>query len=145
MNCPNCAAPIVDDQQFCRSCGTGLPDDGPRLPRPQVWGMVALAMTFGGLLVAITGSMIDLRWLIFTGVFIVITGMFLIAALSLLGQTRPRKRGRQQSRQPRSIAPAVTTNKLLPLGQNDFIPSVTEKTTNLLIETGPDRNTDLHS
>lgn len=89
-------------------------------------------MAFGGLLVALTGKMLELRWLTFTGVFIMIGGIFLVAAYSLLRQSRPRKRKATQPQQPEPALRADTTNKLLPIGNNDFIPSVVEGTTDLL-------------
>lgn len=83
-------------------------------------------------MVAIMGKMIDMRWLVFTGVFICIGGMFLMAALAMFRETRPKKRTPRQVPEPAPLTRADTTNKLLPIGENDFIPSVTDATTNLL-------------
>ena len=129
MNCPNCGLQTLTDQQFCRSCGESLVEDRRRPIPPQFWGLV---MAFGGILIAMTGKLVDMRWLIFAGVFISVGGMFFIAALTSLRQSRPRKRKANQLQQPDFLTPADTTNKLLPLGDTDFIPSVTEETTNLL-------------
>lgn len=129
MNCPNCGLQTLADQQFCRSCGESLIADRPRTIPPQFWGLV---MAFGGILLAMTGKLVDLRWLMFAGVFISVGGMFFIPAFTLLRQSRPRKRKATQLQQPDFLTPADTTNKLLPLGDTDFIPSVTEETTNLL-------------
>lgn len=132
MNCTNCGTPTLAEHEFCRSCGTPLSPHKPRGFRPQVWGFALLTLMFGGLMVAMTGKMLDLRWLTFTGVFICMGGMFLMAAFAMYRQSRPKKRRSQRSTLPVSLDNAGTTNKLLPLGENDFIPSVTESTTNLL-------------
>ncbi|CAN5368764.1 hypothetical protein BH10ACI2_BH10ACI2_19290 [soil metagenome] len=129
MNCPNCGTPTVADQQFCRSCGAVLTERVRRRIPTQFWGLV---LAFGGLMVAMMGKMVDLRWLIFAGVFILIGGMFLIATLSMLQQSRPRKRKVVEVHPPAEPLRADTTNKLLPIGENDFIPSVVEGTTDLL-------------
>jgi predicted nucleic acid-binding Zn ribbon protein len=138
MHCPNCESQTLADQQFCRSCGESLIADEPRrsIP-PQFWGLV---MAFGGILLAMTGKLADLRWLLFAGVFLSIGGMFLIAALSMVLRSRPRKQ--KSIRQPDSLSSADTTNKLLPIGEFDFIPSVTENTTDLLKE--PVKRSDLN-
>ena len=132
MNCPKCGIQILSDQQFCRSCGADLTAGVRRGFRPQSFGLVALVMTSGGLLVSLAGAMVELRWLIFAGVFIMIGGMFLIAALSMLRQSRPRKGKPNPVQHQIDFEQADTTNKLLPIGNNDFIPSVTEGTTELL-------------
>lgn len=138
MNCPNCGSTTSADQQFCRSCGESLTTDEPRRSTaPQFWGLV---MAFGGILLAMSGKIADLRWLLFAGVFLSIGGMFLIAALSILRQSRPRKHKAIVSPQrSESLSPADTTNKLLPIGEFDYIPSVTENTTDLLKEPVPNR------
>src|SRR5436190_3829988 len=122
MNCPNCGSPTFADQQFCRSCGAMLVEGERRGIPPQFWG---LAMAFGGILIALSGKLIDLRWLVFAGVFISIAGMFTIAAISLLRNSGTRKIRPVPSHQPGSLTPAGTTNKLLPIGENDYIGSVT--------------------
>lgn len=131
MNCPNCESPTLANQQFCRACGAVLMANERRSIPPQFWGLV---MAFGGILIAMTGKIADVRWVTFTGAFISIAGMFAIAALSLLWQSRPRKRKASPLPLPGVLSHADTTNKLLPIGDNDFIPGVTERTTDLLKE-----------
>ncbi len=138
MNCPNCGSPKTADQQFCRSCGAGFTSDEPRRFNPRVWGLVTLMLVFGGLLMAMSGKLLDLRWLTFTGVFVMIGGMFFIAAFALMRETRPRKRKAVLLPQSKTLVPADTTNKLqLPVGMNDFVPSVIDNTTELLKEPAP--------
>ncbi|MEP6705257.1 MAG: hypothetical protein ABJB34_10680, partial [Acidobacteriota bacterium] len=72
------------------------------------------------------------RWLTFTGVFITIGGMFLMAAYSLIRQSSPRRRRVKAAKTLADVLRADTTNKLLPIGENDFVPSVVENTTELL-------------
>ncbi len=132
MNCPSCGSETFLNQQYCRSCGADLVEDRPRSIRPQIVGLLILTLTFGGLLLAMTGKLFDLRWMIFTGVFVMIGGMFCVAAAALLRQSLPRKRKRKTVEQPEPMLGADTTNKLLPIGDNDFVPSVVEKTTDLL-------------
>ena len=92
-----------------------------------------MVFMFGGLLVAMAGKLAELRWLTFTGAFIKVVGLFCMAAYGMVQQSRPR-RSRKPFRtvQPAELSKADTTNKLLPIGDDDFIPSVTERTTNLL-------------
>jgi hypothetical protein len=140
MNCPNCGSQTLADQQFCRACGAGLMGDEPRSFNLQFWGLLTLLMVFGGLLLAMGGKIFDVKWVIFTGLVIMMSGVFFVAAYGLLRQSRPRKRKAVQSPQPESLSPADTTNKLPPIAANDFIPSVTERTTNLLETPAPSRS-----
>ncbi|PYT01978.1 MAG: hypothetical protein DMF63_03850 [Acidobacteria bacterium] len=88
---------------------------------------------FGGLLIAMGAKMWSVKWLLFVGLVITFGGMFAIAAFGLIRQTRPRKSRPILTSQPApAILAADTTNKLLPIGENDFIPSVVENTTELL-------------
>ena len=95
--------------------------------------LISVLVTFAGIILAIAGSMAGLRWLNFTGVFIAIAGMFSVVAGSLILQMRGpgRPQPKDVSQQP-TLERADTTSKLLPIGQNDFIPSVVEDTTELL-------------
>jgi predicted nucleic acid-binding Zn ribbon protein len=136
MICPECASPIVADQHFCRDCGRELIARPPN-HRLRAGGVAVLGMMFLGLLVAMFGKMFDMRWLAYLGLVILLTGAFVIAVYAFLKDTRPRMRARRpvdelQPAGPASIEKADTTNKLLPIGEQDYIPSVTEKTTNLL-------------
>lgn len=141
MNCPTCGSETFTDQQYCRSCGAELIEDRPRSFNPRTWGLLVLMFVFGGLFAAMTGKLFDLRWLIFTGVFIMLGGMFLVAAYALVRETRPRKRKRKAVERPDPTLQADKTNKLLPLGDNDFVPSVVERTTDPLKTPAPRETT----
>ena len=132
MNCPNCGTEIASDQQYCRICGAGLAEDG----RPfnfQAWGIFALMLIFGGLLVAMGGKIWAVKWVIFSGLIIMFSGIFGIAAFGLLRQTRSRKRRPTAlpGKEPGMLR-ADTTNKLPALDPSDFVPSVVDDTTELL-------------
>lgn len=139
MNCPNCGTPILNDQQFCRSCGAPLAAAGPRRFDPRLAG---LTMAFGGILIALAGSFVELRAVLFLGVIISIAGMFFIAAYPMLRSSFKRRSG--DAKQPDQLPHAPTTKKLAPIGDFEYVPaSVTEGTTNLLTEpaakrSGPD-------
>ncbi len=108
-------------------------EDKPRISRGQMNGLIFIAMTFGGIMLALAGKMMEVKWLTFTGVFIAIGGMFLIAAYSLVSQSLPRRRKPASPIQTvAELERADTTNKLPPIGENVFIPSVVEDTTDLL-------------
>lgn len=132
MNCPNCGSQTLADQQFCRSCGAELLAEKPRRFNVRLWGLLTLLMIFGGLLLAMGGKIFDVKWVIFTGLVIMMSGVFFVAAYGLLRQSRPRKFKARPSQHPEILSPADTTNKLLPLADTEFIPSVTERTTDLL-------------
>ena len=136
MSCPECGKPILDGQNYCRECGTELIAD--RHNRARVGGVVILGVMFAGLLVAIFGKMFEMPWLKFLGLVVLLTGAFVIAAYAYLGETRPRKRAKVKI-PPKTfpsadliIEKADTTNKLLPVGVDDYIPSVIDDTTELL-------------
>ena len=85
-------------------------------------------------MISIFGKMFEMRWVAYLGLIVMMTGAFIIAAYGFIRETRPRRRApnAEQPVQPVSIENADTTNKLLPVGDADFIPSVVENTTELL-------------
>ena len=101
----------------------------------QKWGIVALVFIFGGILVAMSGKMWDVKWLLFTGLIFAFTGMFGIAAFGLMQQggrrQRPRPTVKPVQQRPEMLK-ADTTNKLPPIGEDAAIPSVVDDTTELL-------------
>lgn len=137
MKCPNCREPIDTNQNFCRECGAELIAAQPSHVR--LAGVVVLAVIFVGLLVGIGGKMFEMRWLSYLGLVVMFTGSFVIGVYAFLKETRPRRRANNQIDTPTpAISPAISdmkadpTNKLLPLGEDDYIPSVAEDTTELL-------------
>lgn len=133
MNCPDCGKSIAPDQSFCRDCGKELIARRPN--RVRVYGLVVLTLMFLGLMVSMFGKMFEMRWLAYLGLAVMMTGAFIIAAYGFLRETRPRKRPRDLTDLPTplpSVEKADTTNKLLPVGDANYIPSVIESTTSLL-------------
>lgn len=136
MNCPDCGSPILNDQQFCRSWGAQLAAAEPRPFNPLLAG---LAMAFGGIMIALAGSFVELRAVLFLGVVISIAGMFFIAAYPMLRSAFNSRSGALE--QPDSLPHAPTTKKLAPVGDFEYVPaSVTEGTTNLLKEPAAKRS-----
>jgi len=134
MNCPECSGPIEAGQNFCRDCGVEL------VPRPhsrvRAAGLAVLAMMFVGLLINIGGKMFEVMWVSYLGLVILFTGAFIFAAYAFLRETRPRRLAKPLPEEPVSaqlvLEKADTTNKLLPLSDPDYIPSVVDNTTELL-------------
>ena len=94
-----------------------------------------MALIFAGLLTAMGGKMFEMRWLAYLGLVVMVSGAFVIAAYGFLRETRPRRRASTRTDTPvqvLSVEKADTTNKLLPVGQADYIPSVIDDTTDLL-------------
>ncbi len=136
MECPNCGSHVAYDQQFCRDCGDALKASAQRRRIPRAfWG---LSIAFAGILLALIGSMIDVRAVVMSGVIMSILGMFSIAAMSILNQG-----GKQSSpvqKHPSFLPKADTTNKLPAMSAMDHFPSVTEHTTKLLEQREPETN-----
>ena len=144
MACPNCGAPVYDDQQFCRSCGSAIGDDASPLILPQTVFLISVLLMFLGIFVGVTGGIVELRWLKFTGVYITLIGFVSLVGgnliLQRIAETKTRWRIAEEKAKRRSTRPADdlnhradTTNKLLPVGQDDFVPSsIVENTTSFL-------------
>jgi hypothetical protein len=101
----------------------------------RAWSLVVLMMVFGGLLTAMGGKIWATKWVIFMGLLITFGRVFCIAAYSLLRQmSSGAKRSVEAGPLPDTelAGRADTTNKLLPVADNDFIPSAVEDTTELL-------------
>jgi len=134
MNCPECGKPIDADQNFCRECGKELIAGNPSWLR--VGGLAVLTMMFAGLMATIFGKMVSMKWLSYLGLAVMLTGPFVVFAYLIFRATRPRKRApdRTATLTPSpTIEQADTTNKLLADSDTDYIPSVVENTTELLV------------
>lgn len=94
-----------------------------------LWGFI---LTFIGVAIGLTGKMLLHQDLItFVGVLLSFAGMFL-TVYPILSPNRRQKYEPAPSVQPEVLTPAEPTMKLPPMNDLDFIPSVTEKTTDLL-------------
>ena len=153
MYCPNCGKQTSADQKFCRACGLGLEKIaqslGEQLParldqsllarkeRLEKLGVGALSVfglgILGMLLYAVAqklaagGSLLAL--LAIVGLMIVF-GCGLLSAI-LFAQAK--ELGEQASkRQPQPDELAGSTKELLPEGNFEPVPTITERTTDLL-------------
>lgn len=138
MNCSECGSQITPDQSFCRSCGAVLQVDAlgnvrqPEISRAGKMRRLGLISIFAGLGIAVTGSMVlHLELIIYLGVLMNFLGMFLIVYPSII-PPRGRKPSRHIFDEPDVLTSAPPTKKLAPMSDLDFIPSVTEGTTELL-------------
>lgn len=157
MNCPSCGLQTLPDQKFCRSCGAGLqmttqplvehvtvfdPRSTPgnvhnnvgndEKLRPNGLLLLGMIMMFIGVAVGVTGKMLMHEDIVtFVGVLLSVAGMFLVAYPSL-----PRSRPKKYNSIPSSIPEVSTqtqTPRSLSQGSNtDYVPSITERTTDLL-------------
>jgi hypothetical protein len=154
MYCPNCGNKTSSDNKFCRACGLGLDKIahslGEQLParvdetllerkeRLEKLGVAALGV-FGlgvlSLVLYLAGKELiekgDLREALWTlGVFVMaacgLISVFLFAKAKELGD---KARQRQLPRAPEKPGP---TKELLPEGNFEPVPTVTERTTELL-------------
>ena len=152
MNCPNCGSPQTQDQNFCRSCGLSLQAIPPAHAknvraivsneRPPViiderqpfhvlamWGFL---LTFVGVAIGVVGKMLLHQDIVtVVGVLASLAGM-LLTAYPFIRPPRPQRYDIGLSTVPGAMSPAEPTKKLSPVNDIDFIPSVTEGTTELL-------------
>ena len=155
MYCPNCGKQTSTDQKFCRHCGLGLDKIaqslGEQLParvdeillarkeRMEKLGVAALSV-FGLGLLSILVYMIGeklltkgnlLEALVILGFAIMLgcglVSVFLFARAKELGE----QAGKRQL-QPNAAAKSESTRELLPEGMMEPVPTVTERTTELL-------------
>lgn len=156
MYCPNCGKQTSTDQKFCRGCGLGLEKIalslGEQLParvdqslrarqeRLEKLGVGALSV-FG---LGILGFLVYA-----VGKKLLVTGPSLIAILAIVGLVimfgsgllsaflfaRAKELGEQASKrqqEPGEIDAGASTKELLPEGTFEPVPTVTERTTELL-------------
>ena len=154
MYCPNCGKQTSAEQKFCRACGLGLEQIaqslGEQLParvdqslrerqeRLEKLGVGALSVfglgilgllvyAVGQKLVASQGSLIAILAII--GLVI----MFGSGVLSAILFARAKELGDEaRKRQPQPDELASSTKELLPEGRFEPVPTITERTTDLL-------------
>lgn len=154
MYCPNCGKQTAPDQKFCRACGLGLDKIaqslGEQLParidetllarkeRFEKLGVAALSV-FGlgviSIVLYLAGKELlakgDLREVLFAlGLFVMLAcglvSVFLFAKAKDLGEKASQRQLPSATERPSS------TKELLPEGHFEPVPTVTERTTELL-------------
>ena len=160
MFCPNCGAKTSVEQKFCRACGLGLEkialslteqlptradDSLPSVPsekeRLERWGMVALSV-FGAGVLALLLFFIGykemylhgkiLKGLAFLGLMIMGACGLISAILFAKAQEAGESVRKRRLEQKDTAVVATPTKELLTEGHLEPVPSVTDRTTDLL-------------
>jgi hypothetical protein len=155
MYCPNCGTIISSDQSFCRSCGLGLEkiaqsliEQRPtefeeslqqRKERIERWGVAALSVFGAGVLslplYKIVMMMLEGRMLVGLGYLALLLVLCCgLLAVILFAKANEVEKAKTKARvaSPETLPKTNTTAKLLAPDQLDSLPSVTERTTELL-------------
>lgn len=154
MLCPNCGTHTTDEQKFCRNCGMNLEpvskalaahlaQGGLEAPSPEKEGerralrrmtnglILGVAIILVGALVLTDARLFMLRpWLKMLGTSLTCLGVF-VSLLAVLSPLRCAGRWRGANL-PDHLEGARTTGRLLHESMMEPVPSVTERTTNLL-------------
>ncbi len=153
MDYPKCGSQTQSDQNFCRSCGASMQmitqpltehaslSDLERTPatifkeerqRANRWVLSGVIIMFIGVAIGVIGKKLMHEEIVTViGVLVFLAGMFFTVYPSLLPSTRPKSdsSASSQPEAPRQSRPA----KYLPQGSGiEYVPSITERTTNLL-------------
>jgi len=152
MNCPKCGLQTLPDQKFCRSCGDKLQmitqplaEHAPvaRAEKPAIisktetqrasgltlWGFIIM---FIGVAIGVIGKMLMHEEMVtVVGVLVSLVGMFL-TVYPYLSPSRRQKQDYIPSSQPEALTQSQPTRYLPPESNIEYVPSITEKTTDLL-------------
>jgi hypothetical protein len=150
MTCPKCGFETFGDQKFCRSCGARVPMTTQRLAQPQavtdlgrtstidargganhfvLWGFILMLI---GVAIGVVGKKLlheDIVTVV--GVLISLAGMFLVV-YPYLAPSRRKEDDSSFASQPEVLTPPQPTEYLPDTSSIEYIPSVTERTTDLL-------------
>lgn len=148
MSCPNCGLETLPEQKFCRSCGASLQvitqplaEEGARpliekssliIPKEVsrrnglvLWGFIIM---FLGTALGVIGKMlIHVDVVTVVGVLVALIGMFL-TAYPYVSPSRPSTNDSSSKRE----LPTQPQPKSLHESTVDYVPSITERTTDLL-------------
>lgn len=153
MTCPKCGLETFADQKFCRSCGARVQMTTQRLAKPQavtdlgrtsttgakggderanqfvLWGFILMLI---GVAIGVVGKKLlheDIVTVV--GVLISLAGIFLTVYPYLVPSRRKEADSRFAS-QPEVLTPPQPTEYLPDASSIQYVPSITERTTNLL-------------
>lgn len=160
MTCPKCGLEPQADQKFCRSCGASLrmttqplaeltPMSDPERPTvigPKgealqrngfvLWGFIIM---FIGVAIGVIGKkLLHVDIVTVVGVLLSLLGMFL-SVYPFLAPPRRREHDSTPSTQPEELTQSQPAKTLPPEGAREYVPSITERTTDLLKNTAPPR------
>ena len=150
MNCPACGLQTLPEQKFCRTCGKSLGPDSrlgsleksgvpansvvlhekekARTANWMLWGFIVM---FVGIAIGVVGKKLLHDDLVGTiGILISLAGMFATVYPHLSQSPRRRPRPTPSS-DPEPLIQSLPTRELVE-NKIEYIPSVTERTTNLL-------------
>jgi hypothetical protein len=158
MSCPKCGLQTLPDQKFCRSCGADLQmttrplpaldsvSDQPGTPAigSKTGGYrhrltpIGFMIMFIGVAIGVVGKMlIHEEWVTVIGVLISLVGM----VLTVYPYLSPSRRQKHESivySQP-EVSPRHPTTYLPHESGIEYVPSITERTTDLLKSAAPTR------
>lgn len=148
MMCPKCGLPTLPEQKFCRSCGAGLEmttqpladstatisqtertarTQSERTNKLMLWGFILM---FVGAAIGVVGKKLMHEDVVtVVGILMSLAGMFLTVYPYLVPARA--KQNTRPSPQPNEL-PAFPQKNLPQEREIDYVPSVTERTTNLL-------------
>ena len=156
MYCPNCGKQTSTDQKFCRACGLGLEKIalslGEQLParmdqsllarqeRLEKLGVGALSVfglgilgfllyAIGQKLMASQGSLIAILAIIG---LVIMLGSGLLSVILFARAKELKEEASKRQPQPNEIETSASTKELPPEGRFEPVPTVTERTTDLL-------------
>lgn len=156
MICPKCGLQTLPEQKFCRSCGASLQAITQRLPEgttlagqitPAIiireemhganrlvqWGLIVM---FVGAVIGVVGKMLMHDQMVtVVGVLLSLAGMFLAVYPYLSPPSRTRHNSGPPS-QPELQKQSQPTKQLPEERTIEYVPSITEKTTDLLKTSG---------
>ena len=149
MTCHKCGSETLPDQRFCRSCGARLgivtepltdpaaisypkepnviEDRSELRNRLVAWGFIIM---FVGVAIGVIGKKLMHEEIVTViGILMSLAGMFLTGYPYLRPSSRKDSRSASSSRELPKQSPPVNQ---LPEGRTDYVPSITERTTDLL-------------
>ena len=160
MNCPKCDLQTLPDQKFCRSCGASLKmitqplaeyaavsdlegtpaisfkGEQQRTNRLTPWAFIIM---FIGVAIGIIGKMLMHQEMVTViGVLVSVVGMFL-TVYPYLSPSPRQKHDSIPSSQPEVLTQSQPTKYLPPERNAAYVPSITERTTDLLKDSASTR------